>query len=276
MTEIINNPDINTLLFKSNRENFGELPETAEAVELNDSNGNRIKAQFYLHDTKSANIIFYPSADTSLASYEEMANSYVAHGLNVLLLSYRADNNSEIECTLADFYDDGRTLFTQAIKWFDDKGLTGAKLVMGQSLGSILAIDVVSHDPDPVKGILLESAMCQTVDYLANRGLDTRSIDGLEEKGFGNLEKIEKIKLATLIFHGAKDSLIPIADAEKLQASSGARTKQFFIIPGAEHDSLYQSGGKLYFETIKTFIDTLCGVNTWRQKRRKYQDSQEK
>jgi len=118
--------------------------------------------------------------------------------------------------------------------------------------------------------------MCQTTEYLTSRGVDTSSILNLEEQGFGNVEKVEKIELPTLIFHGAKDARISIADAEKLQASSAARTKQFFIIPGAQHEFLYKSGGELYFETIKKFIDTLCGVNTWRQKRRKYLEDQAK
>lgn len=275
MTQVINNTEINSLLFGSNREVIATQPETAEAVLFNDSDGNEIRAQFFVHSSKSPNIIFYPSTETDLTKYEAMANSYVAHGINVLLLSYRGDNSSGGVCTLVDFFEDGRTLFTQALSCLDKKGFAGATFIMGQSLGSILAIDVVSRNPESVKGLILESAMCQTVDYLSNRGFDTTTVDELEEFGFRNLEKIEKIKLATLIFHGAKDSLIPIADAEKLQASSGARTKQFFIIPGAEHHELYQIGGKLYFETIKTFIDTLCGVNTWRQKRRKYQESQE-
>ncbi|BHH83121.1 alpha/beta hydrolase [Desulforhopalus sp. 52FAK] len=275
MTQIIDNPEINSLFFDCKRDGFAENSDSAQTLSFKDASGNSIGVQYYLHDPKSANIIFYPSTDTPLVQYKEMAESYTAHGLNVMVLSYRGDNGRSPN-TLAEFYEDGRVLYDQAIAWLDSNKLEGAKFIMGQSLGSVLAVDVVSRNPDPVKGILLESAMCEIVDYLNNRGVSTDGIANLEEQGFGNLEKIEKIKLPTLIFHGARDAFISIAEAEKLQASSGARTKQFFIIPGAQHDSLYASGGNLYFETIKKFIDTLCGVNTWRQKRRKYNEAQEK
>ena len=204
-----------------------------------------------------------------------MAASYNQHGINVLILSYRRDNGSNDCLTLEQFYQDGRHLFDQASNWLKDNSCTGALFVMGQALGSTLAIDTASTHSEAIKGLLLESAISQTGEYLKGLGLTIDSINELEEKGFCNLEKIEKIKLPTLIFHGARDPIIPIAEAEKLQASSGARSKQFFIIPGAQHDNLYLIGGALYFETIKKFIDTLCGVNTWRQKRRKYNESQE-
>ncbi len=275
MSQFIDNQEINALLFGGKRDGFSQEPKSDKVLSFSDSNGNSITGQLFLHDPKSANIIFYPSTNTPLSQYEEMATHYTAHGVNIMILSYRADNGAE-SCTLSQFYGDGRLLFEQAVAWFDNNGLEGAKFIMGQSLGSVLAIDVVAGNPEAVKGILLESAMCQTTDYLNNRGLATADIPELEEQGFGNLEKIEKRKLPTLIFHGARDEYISIAEAEKLQASSGARTKQFFIIPGAQHDSLYASGGDLYFETIKKFIDTLCGVNTWRQKRQKYNESQEK
>ena len=77
-----------------------------------------------------------------------------------------------------------------------------------------------------------------------------------------------------MIFHGARDALVAIAEAEKLQASSGARTKQFFVIPGAEHHTVGETGGDLYVEEIKKFIDTVCGVNTWRQKRKSHKRNQ--
>lgn len=276
MSQFINHPEINSLLFDHQRASFDDTKSNGKDIVLHDSSSKPIIARFFATEKNSPNIIFFPSTETPLVHMDEMARSYNQHGMNVLVLSYRGDNGSSQVSTLDEFYNDGRTLFDQALSWLSANEFVGANFVMGQSIGSILAIDSACNNPDSIKGILLESAMCQTTEYLANRGVDTTSIVNLEEQGFGNVEKIEKIKLPTLIFNGAKDQWISIGDAEKLQASSGARTKQFFIIPGAQHDFLYRSGAELYFETIKKFIDTLCGVNTWRQKRRKYLEGQEK
>lgn len=276
MTPFIDIPEINSLLFDHKRTGFDTSPKNATVLPLNDSSANPILAHFYAAEKSSANIIFFPSAETPLEQFDGMATSYNQQGIGVLILSYRGDNNHGGASTLSEFFEDGRVLFEQAVLWLRENEYTGAKFVMGQSLGSVLAIEAVFQNPDSVKGLLLESAMGLTSTYLHNRGLNTDSIEGLEEHGFNNLKKIEKIELPTLIFHGARDVWIPIAEAENLQSFSGARTKQFFIIPGAQHDFLYRSGGQLYFETIKKFIDTLCGVNTWRQKRKKYLDDQER
>ena len=276
MSHFIDHPEINSLLFDHNRVSFETTQSSGKDILFKDSSSAPIIARFFATEKSSPNIIFYPSTETPLVHFDEMAQSYNQHGINVLILSYRGDNGGSQVSSLNEFYEDGRVLFDQALSWLATNDFVGANFVMGQSLGSILAIDTVFNNLDSVKGILLESAMCQTSEYLESRGVDTSAIANLEEQGFGNVEKIEKIELPTLIFHGARDSWIPITDAEKLQASSGARTKQFFIIPGAQHEFLYKSGGQLYFETIKKFIDTLCGVNTWRQKRRKYIEDQNK
>lgn len=276
MSQIINHPEINSVLFDHQRASFDATKSTGKDIILKDSSSEPIIARFFATEKSSPNIIFCPSTETPLVHIDEMARSYNQHGINVFVLSYRGDNGSSNVSSLNEFYEDGRVLFDQALSWLVTNEFVGANFVMGQSLGSILAIDITFNNLDSIKGILLESAMCQTAEYLTSRGVDTSSIKNLEEQGFGNIGKIEKIELPTLIFHGARDSWIPITDAEKLQASSGARTKQFFIIPGAQHEFLYKSGGELYFETIKKFIDTLCGVNTWRQKRRKYLEDQVK
>ena len=80
--------------------------------------------------------------------------------------------------------------------------------------------------------------------------------------------------MPTLLLHGSRDQLIPVHEAEKLQAESGAKTKQFHMIPGADHNSLILVGGEQYFKTIKSFTDTVTGQNTWRQRRKKFKDQE--
>jgi alpha-beta hydrolase superfamily lysophospholipase len=141
---------------------------------------------------------------------------------------------------------------------------------MGRSLGSVCALEVVSNNPDKIKAMILESAYGETLPLLLAMGAKQVAEELAEEDGFNNLQKIAGIKIPTLIFHGSRDGLVPVSQAEKLQAASGARNKQFLIIPGAEHHSVSKTGGELYFKTIKGFVDTICGVNTWRQRRKQY------
>jgi hypothetical protein len=144
---------------------------------------------------------------------------------------------------------------------------------MGRSLGSVCAIDTVHAKNDMVKGLLIESGFCETVSLLQGLGVTIAAGDLADHESFDNMQKIAGIKLPTLIFHGAKDSLVTVAQAEKLQAASGARNKQFFVIPGASHETVSKVGGDLYFQKIKEFINTVCGVNTWRQRRREFKSN---
>ncbi len=212
-------------------------------------------------------LFLYPAIGASACSFDLMAESYLKQGINVFLTSYRGCGINNGTPSVAAMYSDSEKLFHLAIDWLSNKGCNGPVFVMGQSLGSICAIDTVFKNGDSIKGLIIESGICATASFLEAMGVSPKQADIVEEDGFNNIEKIEKIKTPTLIFHGARDVLVAAADAEKLQASSGARSKQFFIIPGAEHNTLGETGGDLYFQTIKQFTDTVCGVNTWRKKR---------
>ncbi len=140
---------------------------------------------------------------------------------------------------------------------------------MGRSLGSVAVIDLATRHEDDISGIILESAIADTVPLGKTLGFATEDLDFNEEDGFRNLEKIEKITKPTFILHGALDELIPAAQAEKLQSFSGAKTKEFIVIPGAGHNTMIATGGMLYFQTIKQFIDKITGVTNWRKRRKK-------
>lgn len=273
MNSLIDNQEINNTLFAHSRELFSADNGSCEALAFQGDDGVSFAARMFSYEKDAPVIVFFPSCELSLSRLETMAEAYVKEGINLMLLSYRVDNSGDECTTLAGFLEDSHFLFDRALDWLEGNGFTGKVFIMGQSLGSVAAIDITHAKPDSVKAIFLEGAMCDTASYLNNLGINTDEIEGLEEKGFGTVEKIEKIKKPTFIFHGASDQRIPISVAEKLQACSGARSKQFFVIPGGKHEYLYETGGAAYFETIKKFIDTICGVNTWRQKRRKYKES---
>ena len=188
--------------------------------------------------------------------------------MNVFLASYRGCGINNGTSSIAAMYADAQKLFPLAVDWLRSNGYSGALFVMGQSLGCLSAIDAVLNESDSVKGLILESAICGTSSFLRALGLSEKLADIAEEEGFNNIQKIAKIKVPTLIFHGTKDSLVAVTEAEELQAASGARNKQFFIIPGAKHYSVGKTGGDLFVKAIKQFADTTCGVNTWRQKRK--------
>jgi hypothetical protein len=163
---------------------------------------------------------------------------------------------------------DGDILHLQLKLWLEHNGYSDSLFLMGRSLGSGNAIDLAKKHNDDIKGIIIESGFAETAPLAGTLGIDLNQFSIKEEDTFNNLEKIAKITKPTLIIHGQLDKLIPAVQAEKLMADSGARGKEFFIIPGADHNTLMAVGGDYYFQAIKNFIDKTVGNDDWRERRR--------
>lgn len=270
----IDHPEIVHTIFQQNSTvPFTQpCPAGAEDIRFPVDPEIHLSCRFYPAAGGAPIILFFPSPSTPCDSYDALAAKYNEHGINILLMSYRGQMGNGGVPSVRQMLVDGDRLFEQAQDWLQKKGCTGSIFVMGHSLGSACAIETVLRNPDRVKGLIIESGICETAAFLQAIGVPAEYAVMDEEEGFDIIKKIEQIILPTLIFHGARDSLVSVAQAENLQSCSGAKSKQFFVIPGAERDRLPETGGDLYFQTIKKHIDTVCGVNTWRQRRKSFRN----
>ncbi len=266
----LDHPEVRSLLLQPPCDYKGSCPAKAEDLSLTVCEGVLLACRFYLSGPESPTVIYFHGGGESSDSFDTEAEAFNQAGINVFLASQRGFGKSTGTPSILALVDDANVQFSLAIKWLASKDYSGAIIVMGRSLGAVCAIDVVYYNPDTIKAMILESAFCETLPLLTAIGAG-KAVEGIsEEDGFNNLQKIVEIKVPTILFHGSRDLVVPISQAEKLQAASGAKNKQFLIIPGAEHGTVSKTAGTLYFTTIKGFIDTICGVNTWRQRRRNH------
>ena len=70
--------------------------------------------------------------------------------------------------------------------------------------------------------------------------------------------KIRQVLRPTLIIHGERDQIIPVAEGEELYRNSRAQNKKLLIIPGADHNDIMTVDDDLYFDTIGEFIKADC------------------
>ncbi len=242
-------------------------------VDVSVDKDTTIGCRAYIAGENAPVIFSFHGNGETVADYDAIAPSYLEQNLNLVLCTYRGYgwNTGQPRCST--FFSDAHTCVHQADEQLTAKGFLGQRFVMGRSLGSAAAIDVAGDTEITFKGMILESGFADTLPLLQQLGCTIpRAMS--EENGFGNKEKISDITMPTLILHGAKDSIIPIKQAEKLQAFSGARTKKFFIIPGADHNSLIALGGKQYFITIGSFIGEITGEFSWRKRRKNFNRQQ--
>ena len=224
--------------------------------------------RFYVAEESAPTIIYFHGNGETVADYDEVAGHYTQFGMNLMMTTYRGYGWSTGSPTVTSMLGDTGILFERVLQFLEERGFNGPVAAMGRSLGSAAAIDLAYHHPKSLKALIIESGFGDTMPLTETLGIATEGTDITEQDCFRNCEKITEITMPTLILHGSADTMIPPKLAEKLQSCSGARSKQFLLIPGADHSTTISTGGSIYFSTIKGFIDKACGVTKWGYKKR--------
>ena len=265
-------PEILGVLFHPVAQSRSELPDRATDMDIKvGSPAEHIGCRLHSCGDSSAPLILYFHGNgETVADYDEIGRLYNQAGLNILVTSYRGYGWSSGMPSVSNLLGDSRQILQYVLDLSDPAIPSGPLFVMGRSLGAAAAIECVFQQPDEIKGLIIESGFADSLPLIARLGLSLADTGISEEDCFNNVAKITAISIPTLIMHGSRDQLIPVHEAEKLQAESGAKAKQFQMIPGADHNTLILVGGDQYFNTIKSFADTVTGQNTWRQRRKKF------
>ena len=264
----LDDPAFLSSIFHPRLSEITPLPEGAIDVEIEVEPNVIIGCRFYIHDISGPNIIFFHGNGEMVSDYDDIGPLYNHAGMNLLVTTYRGYGWSNGSPTVASMLSDAEKLFCEIQNWLRFNKYTGTLFLMGRSLGSVSAIDLATRHENDIKGLIVESGIANTIPLANFLGVDTQMLNLSEADGFQNVEKIAKVTIPTFIFHGSKDEIIAADEAENLQSFSGARTKEFVVIPGATHNTMIHTGGKLYFQTIKKFIDKVTGVTNWRRRRK--------
>lgn len=265
----LDRPEILSFIFHPYQSAKTEAVPGSVDIKFNVEESVAVSCRFHLIDKNAPVVLYFHGNGEIISDYDEIGPMYTEAGMNLLVTDYRGYGLSTGTPSVTTMLSDAHYLFDKIIEWLDQTGYTGSLFIMGRSLGSACAIDLCSKVSERIKGLIIESGFCDTVPLLRTLGLDPHSLGIQENDCFNHQLKIAEITLPTLILHGSNDILIPIPEAEKLQAFSGARLKEFQIIPGADHNTMILTGGRQYFKTIKAFIDKVTGASSWRKRRKK-------
>ncbi len=267
-SKILDQPQILQVLFYPRKIDRTILPAGARDIDIAITDDATIGCRLFTHDQNGPIILFFHGNGEIVSDYDTIGPEYQQVGLNFLVTDYRGYGWSTGTPTATSLLEDARNLYQQLRQYLREQGYTGPVFVMGRSLGSACAIDVAALHNDEISGLIIDSGFAETLPLARTMGLDPDKLGITEEMGFGNKEKIGRVTKPTLILHGAEDQLIPLAQAEKLMAACGARSKELQVIPGADHNALILVGGHLYFQAIGRFIDKVTGADDWRKRRR--------
>ena len=216
-----------------------------------------IGACLHMTAKTAPNLLFFHGNGEIVADYDELGPVYNQLGINFMPVDYRGYGRSDGEPTVTAMMQDCHTIFKFVKAWLNQQEYTGPLVVMGRSLGSASALELVStHDVD-IDALIIESGFALASPLLHLLGIDTKNIGFKEEQGFRNVDKIKKYNKPTLIIHAEFDHVIPYSEGQSLFDASSAGNKKLLQIPGANHNDIFARGLSAYLTSIETMVKAL-------------------
>ena len=142
---------------------------------------------------------------------------------------------------------------TKELKWS-----TEDIVIYGHSIGSGPAMEMhtkLSDGKTPsVAGIILQSPYTSTSAIGQEK---VGSCASVLSDGWNNIDKMRDVRCPLLLFHGERDTLIPVAHSHALFEAAVTRTKQLVTYPGYTHNELHWPD---VFKRTRTFIAMIRAI----------------
>jgi pimeloyl-ACP methyl ester carboxylesterase len=268
----LDQPGVLQYLFHPRKEAGSNPPPGAIDHDIQVDGDISVGARFHLVEASGPNILFFHGNGEIVSDYDPIGPLYNERGLSLLAVDYRGYGRSEGTPTVTSMMRDVHVIFQVVKAWLEKEKRTGPLVVMGRSLGSACALELAASYGDEVSGLILDSGFALTVPLLRCLGVDTDNLGLTEADGFKNIQKIAQFSKPTLIIHAQHDQFIPVMSAEVLQVQCAARSKQFLVVPGADHNTILARSGHHYFKSVKQFTNKIEGK---REKRISYREKRE-
>ena len=222
-------------------------------VDNNTNTGIRL----FLKDEKYPCIIFFHGNAELAQEYDDIAEYYNSYKLNFIVCDYRGYGLSDGSPTKDNLHTDSGKIFEYIDKYLKDNKYTGKIIIMGRSLGSASACEIIDNYSNNIDGCIIESGFATESSFLQLMQIDPNDIDFKLEDGFMNLEKLKNYKKPLFIIHADLDDIIPFSQAEMMLIESPSKVKKIFKVNGANHNNVIMIAREEYFNKIKLFIDSI-------------------
>ena len=130
-------------------------------------------------------------------------------------------------------------------------------IIMGRSLGSASACEIISKQSDDIDGCIIESGFATEKPLLEMFNINPSDINYSESDGFENLKKLKSYSKPLLIIHAELDHIIPIGEAKMIEKETPSTKKELWVIPNANHNNILIHTNRQYFSKIESFINSI-------------------
>jgi len=216
-----------------------------------------IGAKIFISGKNAPSILFFHGNGEIVIDYDDLGPLYTNLGLNFIPVDYRGYGRSGGNPSVSSMMKDCHTIFDYMRQWLKDNAFQGKFIIMGRSLGSASALELVSTRTNSIDGLVIDSGFAYAMPLLRIIGIDPDRLDLHEEEGFRNSDKIKQFRKPTLIIHAEKDHIIPYSDGRTLFDSSPAEKKQMVTIKEANHNTIFMYGLKEYLTAVRQLTDEI-------------------
>jgi alpha-beta hydrolase superfamily lysophospholipase len=249
----IDQPSILQYIFYP-RKDYNPCPENAFDISVPVDPYVLISCRFYVGHQDQPWILFFHGNGEVMSDYDGIAPYYHQIKLNLVVADYRGYGASSGIPTLSDLVRDSHVILKEVRRELSRRDLRNDLWVMGRSLGSIPALELVHQHQEMIHGLIIESGCPSFIRVIRHLGIPTYGVD-LEKIDHECIEMIMRITVPTLIIHGEKDTLIPPREAKDLYRYLGSDNKQLVIIPSANHNDILPVGVQKYFKSLRQFVE---------------------
>ncbi|HKZ50203.1 MAG TPA: alpha/beta hydrolase [Dehalococcoidia bacterium] len=244
-------PEILQFVFYPRRD-FRRGPPGSSDHSVTVAEGVAISCRLYPHSPGSPSILYFHGNGEVVSDYDEIAPIYNRLGINLFVADYRGYGASDGMPTFTATIEDACPVFEGFEGLLRRDGYAGPLFVMGRSLGSIPAVEIVFRYAEKLAGLIIESGFGSVVRLFENIGFPVHML-GPIDPDFPNLGKIRAVTLPMLVIHGEHDELIPLREGRSLYEAAPSAKKRLLVIPGCGHNDLLWSGRQQYFAAIREF-----------------------
>ncbi len=216
-----------------------QLGVRAEDVQIVTADGSRLHGWFLpaVGNAKGTVLHLHGNA-ANVSNHLPLVSWLPARGYNVLMVDYRGFGRSQGKPSLDGIVDDAAAAlaFLRTRPDVDASKL----IVLGQSIGGATALRLLARDSAGIRLAIIDSA------FASYRGIARDATAGgplapvaaltvgvLPGQDKDPITALKSIRIPLIFVHGARDSIIPAANSEKLHAAASG--SQHWSVPDAMH-----------------------------------------
>ena len=200
--------------------------------------------------------ILYFHGNAELAQeYDLIAEFYHKVGINLIVADYRGYGLSTGTPNRDNLHSDSIKIFDYTLVYLKEYHYNQQLIVMGRSLGSASACEIISKRENDIDSCIIESGFATEHPLFRLMNINPESVSYSLSDGFENLKKIKKYKKPIYFIHADLDQIIPISEARLMMKECSSKKKDLFAVNGAGHNNIIMVMGDDYFKKIKKFID---------------------